>query len=298
MKLKHLTVLAALVLALAACGGDSDDSGSSTGGATYTGNTNPATVDSSNAQDISITAKDSVLQGISQDSADSLPQGISADMNQTIEQLAQLAIDKIQSLPNIPTASTFTANCNDPDFGDPSGSGSFTFSGNSDGTEVTVTYNNCSLDGVYFANGSITIISSADPNTYDFTIIYNNLELTGPYGTETLSGSFTCNLSGCSYDYTVNGRTYRTSGTILITGDNTIGYDVSVTVYDPDHGYVSIQAENIKVCDDGSLGYGDIYVYDSTSSSQNVMQISFPGMCPASTMAVTIIGGSTETYNQ
>jgi hypothetical protein len=185
--------------------------------------------------------------------------------------------------------------------GDCGGDATVTSTENSSGTEMSgsVVYNdfcitsngsNVVFNGtVYF---SATYSDTGDLQSFRFS--YQDFTYTGNGETHTVNATFSCEYSGatlsCATDFEgTDGRTYRTTN-VTVTGDST-GYDVEATVYDPDHGYVSIVATGITTnCANGRIGTGNITVSDSTG---DVMTITF-NSCSSYTVTYN---GVSNTYN-
>lgn len=145
-------------------------------------------------------------------------------------------------------------------------SGSASFDVNNDYTNITYTFNNCRDN----TDGDNTVLNGSVSMSGDFlgtgngslTIRYNNLRITSGGSTETVNGTVTCTNSGMSCDYsglTVggaslgnsdfngdNGRSYHLQGDVSVSGNDSDGWNVNATVVDPDHGAVTISAQNIS----------------------------------------------------
>lgn len=284
MKIKQLSLLAALVLALAACGGDSDDS---SGGIQYSGNTSAATISNSNQQDIATASKSSIQNSLG---GGDLPAGIEVTEIAAIQEITD-ALIQAAPLGNLPTGAQQTVNC------DISGSATVDTGANNSTTSYTITYNNCSYDGEYFITGTVYVTSNQTGT--EFSYRYDNVSVTGPSGTVVINATVECTNNGltCTYSYDFNGsdgRVYRSSS-VDVSGNNSTGYSVSATVYDPDHGYVTMTSSGIVLCSDGSLSEGSVTVTDGTN---NTLTIDFPQGCPAADMQVSLNGGGSVTYSQ
>lgn len=197
----------------------------------------------------------------------------------------------------------------DPDFSNemcPDG-GSASYSANGDYTDFTFTFSNCKdndYDTIFNGRVSMSgdIISGGAT-----TITYNNFEVTSGGTTQTINGTITCTNGGMSCDYdnlTVgganlsnadfsgdDGRQYSFEGDVNVGGDNTNGWSVNATVVDPDHGAITINAQNIIFgsCTNGVPIDGTITV---TANNQTVT-VEFIG---CNSFSVTY-DGSTTTVN-
>jgi len=232
MKLKiifPLIILSSFSLISCGGGGGGDDD-SSSGGTTYSGITTEATVDADNADNLAIAATGGTGSAIASDAA---PRP-SPVMSFLLDHSSQLA--KSASIANR------TANEPIPNVCNP-GSADITY--NSDFTEFVIIYDDCTLSNVtetIIADGRVEFTEFTDGSTLfryiNFTVTYNG-------ETYTLNQTIECDASyNCNFysDYTgPDGRTYRVEGaTVSSTG--TDSYSVSATVYDPDYGYITINA--------------------------------------------------------
>lgn len=128
--------------------------------------------------------------------------------------------------------------------------GSATQDVDSSGSAVVV-FSNCEIlagPTSVFADGTINVTVTEGSNTTRVRTQYVNFTLTIDAMTETIDFSSDCTINNntfdisCTYTSTalgLDGRTYTTSGAV-VTGDDSSGYTVSVTVTDPDFGTVSI----------------------------------------------------------
>jgi len=125
-------------------------------------------------------------------------------------------------------------------------SGSFSFSSCNDGS---ATY-----------SGSVTFSGLSSTS---FTFTYNNFVVTdnSTGQSQTVNGTVRCSSSGTSCDYsglTVgganlansdfsgdDGRNYSFEGDVTVSGNDTNGWNVNTTVVDPDHGAITISAQNV-----------------------------------------------------
>jgi hypothetical protein len=291
---KHLSyrILTSLIVAgtllLSGCGGSSGDSDDIPAGPSYTGPQTSATVDTDNQQEVAVASRDGTLQAITQDSGSDLPVGISLSADQRVALVNQLTLELAQS-GQLPTGVTQTID------GDCGGSADVT--SNSAGTSGQTDFDNfCTddFDGQTIVNGRVDFTLTET----SFTAVYRNVTITTEGETFTLNMTVDCDTSDDNYECTYSsdftgsdGRVYRAAN-VIVSGDNDFGYDIYARVYDPDHGYVDIEAFGITVCSGGGIGSGTILVTDSTGTE--VLDIDFSS-CDA--MSVTFNDVS-EVYDQ
>lgn len=293
----------AFAFVLSACGGGS--SSSSSGGVEvieYKGTTTPATLSSSNQGAFAQSSAEVVAKAIagedSSDALDNVPFGaVLSDADASQRDLAQKAVESVldEALADLPVAGSQTIN------GDCGGSAKISGSEES----ATISYSNYCLgtgydeiifDGKviydYSTSGSIDTtkveyqnfsIQYEDGESYTLsgTMVsrYNNAEyymVSSSWNytikengqTGTYAGSMTCNSSyDCEYYDQVKGS----DGSIYQVADLDVYdygsyYSVEATFYHPDYGYVELSANNITLCEDGSVGSGSISLNDGTST--------------------------------
>ncbi len=181
--------------------------------------------------------------------------------------------------------------------------GTATIDANSDYSSGTYTFNNCN-DGNATINGTASFSGGMNSS---HSITYNNLVVTdnATSQSQTVSGTISCTTSGCNYDGLNiggaslsnsdfsgdDGRQYRFQGDVTVSGDDTNGWNVNATVVDPDHGAITITAENITFasCASGVPNGGTITV---TGNGQTAT-VTFSG---CSSFSVNY-NGSTTTHN-
>lgn len=303
-----ILLLSAILFSLTACGGsdtvddindsfdniddvddidddlDDDDNGNDDAGPDYSGSESAATVDTENQADIATASRDSTVHLIGQSEGEDLPDLPSGvvleEGEQTVTALTQSLIESAQ----LPTAATNTI--------DGSCGGSATIDTATDGSNSWIEYDNY-CTGSTVIDGRIVYSVSDDLLVYE----YQNVTVTHGDTTETINMEMRCDLSNgydCTYSSNLDGsdgRTYRTTSS-EVTGNSSSGYDVSARVYDPDHGYIDIQASGITVCDNGGIGSGTISVTDSSGDA--VLTIEFSS---CDSMTVTY-NGNAQTYDQ
>lgn len=265
-------------LVLASCGGGGGGSGGSDDeGITYTGSKSPASVDAGNAEELAIASAGGANQAIAADTANSAnpisprgsaaPRGNAVNSNlvsMIVEQLEILAISENR------TAQQLLPICD---------TGSADLDQNNDGTEGTILFTNCLVTGGNGASVSGTVtftatisgatLTSLNMRFINFRVTYQGetqiIDMTVSCG----GGPLVCTLFS---DYVgVDGRVYRVVITVVT---NTAGtsFDVDATVYDPDHGYVTIDASvNYNNCPGGVPETGNITITGDAATTASVV---------------------------
>lgn len=295
------------ILALTACGGGSGGGGSA--GISYDGTTTAAKIDSANAGTLSKTTSLAIESAAEQNAANGAnPFAVIANtsVKPPVDPQILINIAKNIQTPNVPVAATYTAAQLNSQLSSSyfcGGSVSIPDSWTSSSSSYlngTMTVNNlCYNDGVngqIVMNGSIIFTEDAS----SFGLQYSNF--TATYGGETYTFNMTlsCDSSGynCSYSSDFvgsDGRTYRVSD-FSVSGTPTVsGVYFSGTVYDPDHGYVTVSMSNPVIFSDCSgtilpTSGGPVTI---TSGSDSAV-ISFNG---CTSFDVSVNGGSAITVN-
>lgn len=269
--LVKILILSVGCMALIACGGsDSDDE---SGG--FTGETSPAVATDENKQDLAEAGTLAAKQAIAGNSS---PLAVNID-TPALDQANELIAALIQ-LNSLPMGNDFSAQlC--PDGGSASASG--------DQNNATYTFNNCQSDGVTF-DGSASYTTTSNGG---FTITYSNFSVSFNGDTTTLNLTATCDENfNCTYssDFTAeNGKSYRVENS-EVSGNDTSGYSVSATVYEPDHGRISFTSTGLLFdCANGNPSSGSITLTDSSSQ---VIVVSFTSCTEYS----VTFDGSAETF--
>jgi hypothetical protein len=298
---------------LLACGGGDDDNsdtnddgGDSTNSSQdYSGETKQATLTSENVNELSSAAASGSKQAVSSDgvrktqmrSDSPLTQGqLNEDLarliNETLNQAPQLAGRGISASRTEDLSSVI---CD---------TGSVVYNYPDDGLvgEWSIVYTQCSRSSGFGNNsyssvldGSVVGTYTRIGNGYQLSLSYNDftVSVTHPGGSysDTFNMQMTCSATTedgvdveCDYysDYEgYDGQVYRVSD-VSVTGNGSSGYQVSVRVYHPDHGYVTVTTE-VPVSFDCSGGYpntgrvrveganGGLVLVEFTSCSQYVL---------------------------
>ncbi|MEJ2621769.1 MAG: hypothetical protein P8163_16395 [Candidatus Thiodiazotropha sp.] len=315
-----------LTFTLLSCGGggggdddnrdtNNDGDDSTNNSLDYSGETKQATLTTENVDDLSTAAASGSKQAIS--SGDVPMVGLRPDAPVTQEQinegLARLIKDTLSQAPQLAGRGATAARTQDLSDGICT-TGSVTFTSPDDGLagEWRIVYSNCNISTQFGDSNYSTEVNGTVEGTYvrigngfQLTLSYTNFTVTishpgGSYS-DTFNMQMTCSSSSedgtdisCDYyaDYQgYDNRTYRVSE-VSVTGSETSGYQVSVRVYDPDHGYVTVTTE-VPVTFNCSQGHpsagririeganGEVALIEFTSCSQYV--VTFEGVAESYT---------------
>lgn len=259
-------------LVLASCGGSSGGSDSDADeGIIYTGLKSPATVGAGNAEALAIASTGGANQAIAADTANNAnpisPRGSAINLNLVSIIAGQL---ELMAATESRTAQQPLPIC-DTGFAD--------LDQNIDGTEGTILFTNCLVTGGNGASvsGTVTFIATISGATLtslnmrfiSFRVTYQGetqiIDMTVSCG----GGPLVCTLF--SDYFGVDGRVYRVVITVVT---NTAGtsFDVDATVYDPDHGYVTIDASvNYNNCPGGVPETGNITITGDAATTASVV---------------------------
>ena len=257
-------------LVLASCGssgGGSDDDE----GIVYTGSKSPASVEVGNAKALAIASAGGANQAIAANTANNAnpisPRGSAANLNlvsMIAEQLEILASSESRTEQQlIPVCDAGRADLEQ----------------NNDGTEGSILFTSCLVTGGNGAivNGKVDFtatISGVTLTSLDMQFI--NFRVTYLGDSQTVNMTVSCDGSPltCSLfsDYVgIDGRTYRV---VVIDVTNTGGssFDVDATVYDPNHGYVTIDASvDYNNCVGGVPETGTITITGDAATTASVV---------------------------
>ena len=270
----NLKIVAPIVivfsLVLASCGGGGGSSKDQ--GLVYTGLKSPASVDAGNAEDLAIAAAGGANQAIAADTANNAnpisPRGSATNLNlvaMIVDQLEILALTESRS------AQQLIAMCDN--------TGSADLVQNNDGTEGTIVFTNCQVTGGDGAvvNGRVEFaITLSDTTITSLNMRFVYFRVTYLGDTQTVNMTISCSgaLLTCSLfsDYVgVDGRTYRVEITI-VTNTGATAFDVDATVYDPDHGYFTIDASiAYNNCPGGVPETGTITITGDAATTASVV---------------------------
>jgi hypothetical protein len=302
-----------LSFTLLACGGGDDDDnntnndgGDSTNSSQdYSGETKQATLTSENVVDLSTAAASGSKQAVSSDGVRNTQMRDDSPFtqDQLNEDLARLITETLNQAPQLAGRGTTAARTEDLSSA-VCDTGSVVYNYPDDGLvgEWSIVYTQCSRsvgfgNNTYSSvlNGSVVGTYTRIGNGYQLSLSYNDftVSVTHPGGSysDTFNMEMTCSATtedgvdvGCDYysDYEgFDGRIYRVTD-VNVSIDGSSGYQVSVRVYDPDHGYVTVTTE-IPVSFDCSGGYpntgrvrveganGELVLVEFNSCSQYVL---------------------------
>lgn len=321
-----------LIASLTACGGGSGSSSGGNDIPTYKGKSGAAVLSDSNKADFASGSAEVVALAItsdeSQDAVGNLPRGITIASDKPEQALwAQQAIDTVMDqIGQIPTGVAIDESQVDS----VSCGGSASFSGTEKNS--TIKYSNYCLNldgGEIVFNGTVSVSISTNANLQTITMKYTNFSmstddetsvLNGTQVTTINTGTFVITESSWNYTLTVNGissswagRLVCTSidnceylgqfsgsdGTIYQTGslsvsDDGSGYDVTANFYHPDYGYVSLNAEDITLCDDGNIASGVITL---TDENEQALTVTFSGCGIDATIEFSGVSEALEVQN-
>lgn len=242
---KHIWALMAVSM-LVGCGGGGDVAVSPA--PNFTGNTAPATVDDTNAEEIGTTAGEATNEAINTTNANEVnPFAVeivdnTTEISATVTAVTREAIAILQSS-NLATGIVITS----AELGPPFCGGSITVPddfGSSGTLNGSITYTDLCFDdpisGQIFLSGSMIFTETAT----QLTIAYSNFAFTMGGETSTLNATLTCDTSfiSCTLSsefFGADGTTHRISD-VSVSGDASIGYIVDATFFHSVHGAVTI----------------------------------------------------------
>jgi hypothetical protein len=272
MKYQPIPLISVLlsVLLLPGCGGGGgdDDGPSTTGGDTYTGSTAQATVDASNAKQLSTGAASGTQQAVASDAVSGVamrpqpsPTSRLADLAPRIAQW----IDRLDGTTAARTEDLSSELCN--------AGGHAVVVGNDAGTNGSISFTDCAMsdsqDTTVRINGEVTFTSNTGSDALNMVF-----RVTVSYigESQSVNMSLSCNNVStpsvtCSMtsDFTgIDNRVYRIED-MTVSGDRFSGFYVSVRLYDPDYGWVDVTTSMplIYNCANGMPGSGMLSVNGS-----------------------------------
>lgn len=238
-----------LSIVLTACGGGG---GGSSGGVTPVAPTTPIAITTANADAVAYTAIDAfgpAGDGISLASVTS-PTPASAATRIRLLDLVKLARDTyrdVSSSPSVPTAYT-TQGC--------PGGGSATTPEDTDPLPVTMTFNNCSENGLTI-NGSMTVsgVGDMDMGPFNGAVTFNSLTISD--GSDSFGINGTMNIK-----FTVSGTTETGTVTCSILQLTTSGETIDLTGMNISYieKYSVSEQENVRYTVNSTLLKGSVQV--------------------------------------
>lgn len=258
-------------LAVAACGGGGGSDDSAAEGIAYTGSRSPASVDAANAEALAIASTGGTNQAIAADTANNAspisPKGAAANSN--------LVSKIVTQLQNLAAAGNRSANQAIPGLCD---AGTAELAQNSAGTQGTIVFIDCLVSGGNgeVVNGTVAFsgtvsnstITSLDIRFIDFTVTHLGETHTVNMMVACSGVPLTCTLSS---DFVgLDGRIYRVE-IEAVTNIAGTAFDVNATVFDPDHGFVTIDASiAYNDCPGGVPESGAITISDTSANPTSV----------------------------
>ncbi|MES9854378.1 MAG: hypothetical protein ABW170_21405 [Candidatus Thiodiazotropha sp. L084R] len=317
LKINKWTFFFLLVFVLQACGGGGDDGdgGSTNTSLDYSGETKQASLTTENVDQLSTAAASGSKQAISSDNVPVI--GARADMpvtrQQINEELSVLIGGALSRGSQLAARGDTAARTEDiSNTMCDSGSVIIEYPGNGVAGNWSIEFNQCTTRSRYGNDNHSTIFDGSVEGTYvqvgngyRLTLNYVNfsVEVTNSNGsyTDTFNMSVTCTSidqeginASCEYHSDYRGydnRTYRVSE-VTVSGNDSSGYQISVRVYDPDHGYVLVTTE-VPVtfdCEDGHPSAGRIR-FEGVNGTTAVIEFI------SCTQYVVTFEGVAETYS-
>jgi hypothetical protein len=263
-------LLSALLLPGCGGGGGGDDGPTTTGGDTYTGSTAQATVDSSNAKELSTGAAAGTQQAVVSDTISGVAMRPQPGPTSKLADLAPRIAQWIDRLDGTTAARTEDLS----DICDAGGSAVVV--SNDAGTSGSIVFTSCGIldsqDTTVVINGEVTFTANTGADTmsmvFRVTVTYLaesqsiNMSLAC---TNVSTSSVTCSMTS---DFTgIDNRVYRIED-MTVSGDRFSGFYVSMRLYDPDYGWVDVTTSMPMLynCVNGMPGSGMITVNGSGGS--------------------------------
>jgi hypothetical protein len=230
---------------LQGCGGGGGDSDgpSSSDGTTYTGSTAEATVDASNAKDLATGAASGTQQAVMSDALSEVAMRPQPTPTSKLAEVAPRIAQWIGQLSSPNAAKTVDVTSEICDAG-----GSAIADTNDAETQGTITFTNCAMSdtegGTVVMDGTVTFNANTSADSlnmvFNVTVAYigesQSINMTlacSNISTDAISCSMTSDFAG------IDGRVYRIEDQ-NVSGNEVSGYYVSMTFYDPDHGWVDV----------------------------------------------------------
>jgi hypothetical protein len=322
--MSYKSLITAVVLAgfLTGCGGSSDSDGG-VSGISYSGVTTSAEISSENSEALASSGSEVAKSLIGGESSDvALPFGVvatstSAELNGILVGITKDILGN-GTFSNIPVAATTTiteeGGCGGSYTVTASDNGSFTvtfndyceseitvdgsMSGKETETSSSIQYNNITIsfgDEVFTMSGSSSCTTTSTSETCN-----ENIQVTQGGVVSTISFTETCTFDSdgfSNYDCTENeyftgdsGNTYQVDDS-QVSGNDSNGWNVSGTFYDPTYGSLEFTAVDLMICDNGNFESGTITLTDDSNSTLLITFIS----CTEMTVS---LDGTAETIAQ
>ena len=252
-------------LALISCGGGGGGGGDD-GGISYSGNTGQATVTSENADELAVTSTSGSGMAVSSENA---PMAFRSTETSNLEELSEKIYLALNATSNRTANQTEDLSAYLCDQG-----GLATATSSTSGDSVTVSFTNCMslLETEIFSIDGVAVMTIN--NDGSFSIVYKNFTMTLAGESFGFDGIIACDSSGLictvSLDFVgLDGRVYRVQN-LTISSTGVDSYSISATVYDPVHGYVSINGNVTYGCTNGLPSSGSITFSGATGSEGSI----------------------------
>jgi hypothetical protein len=253
-------------------GGSGDDGSNSSGGTTYTGSTAEATIDASNAQELTTGAASGTQQAVASDALTDVASRPQATPTSKIAEIAPRIAQWIDQLSSSNAAKTINVSDEICDAG-----GLAVADTNDAETQGTIVFTNCAISdlegGTLVLNGTVTY--SANTGADSVSMVFN---VSAVYlgETQAINMTLACNsISSASPSCSItsdfegiDGRVYRIED-LTVTGDEVSGFYVSMTFYDPDHGWVEVTTSQPLTydCEEAVPGSGMLTLSGASGTS-------------------------------
>lgn len=258
-------------LILASCGSGGGSNGGDDEGIVYTGSKSPASVDAGNAGDLAVAATGGANQAIAADAANSAnpisPRGPAAGSGLVSKLVGWFettaATGSRSAQQSIPICDAGSADLDQ----------------NTNGTEGTIEFTNCLVSGGNgeIVNGRVSFTSTLSGTTIT-SLVMRFINFRVSYLDENHTVNMTVSCAGtplvCSLfsDFVgVDGRIYRVEISIVAnTGGSS--FDVDATVFDPQHGYFTLDASvNYNNCPGGVPETGTATITGSAATTASIV---------------------------
>ncbi|MCU7796553.1 MAG: hypothetical protein KZQ75_05435 [Candidatus Thiodiazotropha sp. (ex Myrtea spinifera)] len=276
------------IILLQGCGGGGGDGGGSTLSniPVYTGATTEARVDTTNSEDLSTAAGSGALQAVVADAASVFAARPVPSLEAKLLEIAPRISQWI-----IPGDNAYAAKITDVSTGLCDAGGSAIADTNDAETVGTFIFTDCAMSdgvgGVMVLNGTVDYTAAADLSS--LTMVFRvTVSYVGE--SEFINMTIACSGSSCTVTsdfFGLDDRVYRITG-ISLSGNPTSGFYISATIYDPDHGYVTMTTSSPITfgCPTGVPGTGVVVLNGAVST---LATISFDS-CSAYTVTIDGVG--------
>lgn len=283
------------IFLLQGCGGGGGGGSSLVSVPTYAGLTTAATVDNTSSRDLSTAATSGAMQAVVSGSAEGVILRPAPSMESKVVDVSPKIAQWIGQ-----NGGFFAGKRTNMSATICTSGGSAIADTNDAETVGTITFANCGIDdgygGVLVFNGTVdyTYNSGADSLSMVFhmTVSYagDSQSINMTIACASISGSPVCTVSS---DFVgLDDRTYRVTN-IGVTGDAYSGFYVDATVYDPDHGYITMTTTSPILFDCPTTGVPSTGTITINGASASSATISFDS-CSSFTVTINSVA---EVFN-